>query len=362
MLKLFLANLKMLVRNRQALFWTLMFPLMFTLIFGLFFGRSNNMAGTIDVVNKSQTDLAKNLIKGLSEANVLNINEVSDINDAKSQVEKSKISAVVFIPEDFGNLIDPASPKNITVYYDPSSSQATSILSAFLDKYLIGTSFAIQNAKPIFSVTQEKIGSNRPFSYFDFIMAGILGLALMNGSIMGMAVAISKYREDKILKRITTTPLPTWKFLTSEVTARLVLNVVQVGLILSVGVYVFHGHVYGNLWVLIAVALLGAILFQLMGFVMAGFAKTADAAQGMAQAVAIPMMFLGGVFFPIDALPKWLFNIVQFLPIAPLLRMLRGISIDSLSPLSNPMNIEIILAWIVAMSLLALWKFRLSDE
>ncbi len=362
MLKLFLADLKMLLRNKQALFWALMFPLIFTIIFGLFFGKSNNMAGSVAIVNKSGTELSKNLDKGLIDANILNVVEMDNIDEAKDQVSKSKLSAAVLIPEGFGNLADPNSPKSITMYYDPSSSQATSILSAFFDKYLIGTSFALQNAKPIFSITQEKIGSNRPFSYFDFIMAGILGLALMNGSIMGMAVGISKYKEDKILKRITTTPLSTWKFLVAEVTSRLVLNIVQITLILTMGVFVFHGHVYGNLWVLIGIALLGAILFQLIGFVMAGFAKTADAAQGMAQAIAIPMMFLGGVFFPIDALPKWLFSVVQFLPIAPLLRMLRGISIDAVSPFSNPVNFEIIIGWIVAMSLLALWKFRLSDE
>lgn len=113
---------------------------------------------------------------------------------------------------------------------------------------------------------------------------------------------------------------------------------------------------------MIPITLLGAILFQLIGFVMAGFAKTSDAAQGMAQAIAIPMMFLGGVFFAIDALPKWLFSIVQFLPIAPLLRMLRGISIDAVSPFSNPLNIEIITGWIIVMLGIALWKFRLSEK
>jgi len=362
MLKLFFADLKMLLRNRQSLFWALMFPLMFTIIFGLFFGRDSNMSGSVDIVNKSNTEMSKTMIQELKDTNVLNITGSDNIDSSKDLVEKSKISAAVLIPENFGNLTDPNSPKNLTIYYDPSSAQATSVLSAFLDKYLTSTSFAIQKASPMFTITQEKIGSSRPFSYFDFIMSGLLGLALMNASIMGMAVGISKYKEDKILKRITTTPLPTWKFLFAEVSSRLVLNIAQIALILTLGVYAFHGHVYGNIWVLMGIALIGAILFQLIGFVMAGFAKTADAAQGMAQAITIPMMFLGGIFFPIDALPKWLFNIVQFLPIAPLLRMLRGISIDAVSPFSNPANIEILIGWIVAMLLLALWKFRLSEE
>jgi len=36
MFKLFIADLKMLLRNKQALFWSLFFPLIFTFVFDLF--------------------------------------------------------------------------------------------------------------------------------------------------------------------------------------------------------------------------------------------------------------------------------------------------------------------------------------
>jgi len=39
-MKLLIANLKMLSRNKQLLFWSLAFPLIFTAIFCLFFGFS----------------------------------------------------------------------------------------------------------------------------------------------------------------------------------------------------------------------------------------------------------------------------------------------------------------------------------
>jgi ABC-2 type transport system permease protein len=109
-------------------------------------------------------------------------------------------------------------------------------------------------------------------------------------------------------------------------------------------------------------ALIGAILFQAIGFVIASYSKTTDAAQGMATAITIQMMFLAGVFFPIDSLPKWLYSIVQFLPLAPILRIIRSIGLENASPFVNPMNIIIVGVWIVAMLSLAIYKFRLSDE
>ncbi len=357
--KLFTSNLKMFSRNRQASFWALFFPLIFTFIFGLFFGKTTTV-GTIGEVNKSNTQIAKALDKALIDSKLLKIEKFDSVDEAKSEMKKNTISAVLVVPEDFGDFA-PGSPTQVQTYYDQGNAQVNSVLIGFLNSFLTNASFQSQNAKMVFSVDAIKI-SDRELTYFDFVLAGILGLALMNSSIIGIAIAMSKYREDKILKRITTTPLPTWVFIVAEVLSRLVLNIFQVTIILLVGYFVFDAHIYGSLFVLIPLVLVGAILFQLLGFVIASFSKTADAAQGMATALTIPMMFLTGVFFPIDQLPKWLYSIVQFLPLAPLLRMIRQVMLEATSPFDNPINAIIVAAWIVGALLISIWKFRLTEE
>lgn len=359
MLKLFLADLKMMLRNRQALFWAFMFPLMFTFIFGLFFGKNSN-AGTIGLINNSNSELAQTIEKSLTDSDLFKVTKVSDEAAAKDQIKKTKISAAVEIPAGFGTM-SPDSPTAITLIEDQGNSQVNSILAGYLNSFLTTANFQAANAKPIFTIEQNMV-SQRNLSYFDFVLAGILGLALMNSSIIGIAVGMTDYREKQILKRITTTPVKTWWFILSEVLSRLILNFVQISLILAIGVKFFNAHIYGNIFILFLVSLLGALLFQLIGFVLATFAKTTDAAQGMATAITIPMMFLSGVFFPIDSLPKWLSSIVQFLPLAPLLRILRGVALEGFSPFENPINIAIVLGWIVVCLTFASLRFRLSDE
>jgi ABC-2 type transport system permease protein len=235
------------------------------------------------------------------------------------------------------------------------------VISAFTNQFLIATDFQIHNLKPTFSVKEEST-NQRTLSYFDFVLMGLIGLALMNASVQGIAITMANYREDQILKRLTTTPLKTWKFVGAEVLSRLVLNVLQVGLILSIGYFGFHAHIYGNIFLIFVFALLGGLLFQSLGFLVASVAKTTDAAQGMAVAITIPMMFLAGVFFPIDQLPKWLSMIVQYLPLAPLLRMIRTIGLEASSPFANPINIAIVIGWIVIALAVSVWRFRLTDE
>lgn len=362
MLKLFIADMKILVRNKQSLFWALMFPVMFTIIFGLFFGKNNNVAGTIDVINRSNTQIATGMVSAIKDAGLFTVKDETDEGAAKDAVKKGQISAVLIIPENFGDLVNPDAPKNVNVFYDPGSVQGATVLSNFANQYLTQASFQIQGAKPMFTVAEEKTGNGKATNYFDFVLAGVLGMALMNSSVISIAVGMSKYREDQILKRITSTPLKTWKFILGEVVTRLLLNIIQISIILFMGLVLFKGHFYGNLFIVYLLSLLGGLLFQLLGFVIASLTKNTDAAEGMATAVTIPMMFLAGVFFPIDALPKWLGAIVQFLPLAPLLRMIRGVALEANSPFAIPMYFYIVVGWIVALLGIAIWKFRLSEE
>jgi len=358
MWKLFTSDLKMLARNRQSLFWVLFFPLMFTFIFGLFFGK-NTTVGTIAVINKSDTQIATGLTSALEKSNIFKVQIEDNLDSARDEIKRSQIAAAIYIPAGFGQMT-PSSDKQVQIVYDPGS-QVYSSLSGVVGQYLTTVNYQVQNSKPIFSSVLEPV-TNRNLTYFDFVLAGVLGLALMNSSIIGIGVNLAKYREDKILKRITTTPVKSWKFILAEVLSRIVINFIQISIILAVGKFVFDAHIYGNILIIIPVALVGAFLFQSIGFVVAALSKTADAAQGMAQAISIPMMFLAGVFFPIDSLPKWLYTFVQYLPLAPLLRILRGVMLEGTSPFFELKNAIIIFSWIVVALIISIYKFKLSDE
>ena len=360
MFKLFFANLKMMVRGKQALFWALIFPLMFTIIFGFFFGSSSTSLGNVALINEANTPLSEAYQTALEKSNLVKIKTDISIDEAKDQITKSQLSAAIVIPSGFGSQ-EKNAPTSINIIEDPANGQVNSAIVAFTNHFFTITDYQIHNLKPTFSVTEEKTNS-RTLTYFDFVLMGLIGLALMNASVQGIAIAMAHYREEQILKRLTTTPLRIWKFVMAEVLSRLTLNILQVGLILAIGVWGFHAHIYGSYLLLFIFALLGGLLFQSLGFVIAAIAKTTDAAQGMAVAMTIPMMFLAGVFFPIDSLPKWLSGIIQYLPLAPLLRMIRTIGLEAGSPFVNPLNIEIVLGWIVVALGISIWRFRLTDE
>jgi len=362
-IKLLISNLKMLLRNRQALFWSLAFPLIFTVIFGFFFGEGSNATGIIALVNNSDTQISQDLEEFLLDNQQLNIKKLDNFDVAKEELDSNQVTAIINIPSKFGQVKamgQVVGEKEIELHISPANAQTNGVIISIVEGYLTEVSFKIQNSERIFNVNVVEIASE-DINYFDFVVIGLIGLALMNSSVQGISISMAKYREDKILKRITTTPLKTYIFIIAEVFSRLFQNVLQVVLILGISIYFFDAHI-DNLPAIFGLAMLGAVLFQSIGFAIAGFSKTTDAAQGASTAITIPMMFLAGVFFPIDQLPGWLLPLVKLLPLAPLLEMIRQVGLDNISPFVDIFNILIVVGWIIVMLVFSSYKFRLSDE
>jgi hypothetical protein len=83
--------------------------------------------------------------------------------------------------------------------------------------------------------------------YIDFLIPGLLGMNLMGSAVWGMAFGIVDARRKKLIKRLMATPMPRQYYLMSFALSRLVLLVVEVGVVLGFAVLVFHVPVHGSL-------------------------------------------------------------------------------------------------------------------
>src|SRR2546428_532688 len=108
------------------------------------------------------------------------------------------------------------------------------------------------------------------------------------------AIPLVADRQKLIPKRLSATPLRRWQLVGSNVLMRLLIGVVQTALIVGVGAAVFHVEISGNLIAVAGFALVGAMAFIALGYVIASFAKTEDSANGMVSAVQFPLLFLSG--------------------------------------------------------------------
>ena len=79
-------------------------------------------------------------------------------------------------------------------------------------------------------------------------------------------------------------------------------------------------------------AVLGGALFISLGLAISSTAKNEDTAAPLSNVIAMPMMFLSGVFFPITALPAWLSGATRHLPLTYLADGMRAVAVERAGP------------------------------
>jgi ABC-2 type transport system permease protein len=197
-------------------------------------------------------------------------------------------------------------------------------------------------------------------SYFDSVLMGLMALGIMTSAIISIPVRISTYRNNSILKRLLVTPLPIWKYFASEISAHLVLAMVQAAIILAVGVFVFGARVHGNPVWLFFIVPLGSLVFLNIGFILSAWARTPAAASGMGNAVVLPMMFFAGTFFSTTTFP-WIFPyLAEALPLTPMLSAMRQVAIDGAPLWETWPQLAILAGWAAGTAVVAAKVFRFS--
>jgi ABC-type multidrug transport system permease subunit len=181
---------------------------------------------------------------------------------------------------------------------------------------------------------------------------------LMGSAVWGMAFGIVDARRKKLIKRLMATPMPRQYYLLSFVLSRLVLLVVEVGVVLGFAVLVFQVPVHGSLVALALFCVLSSMSFCALGLLIASRVQTIEAASGMTNAVMMPMWICSGVFFSAQRFPNIMQPAIKALPLTAVIdalraNMLQGAAMAQLMP-----QVAILCGWLVVCFGLALKLFR----
>ena len=359
--KLFLSSLKMLYRDKQTVFWALAFPVIFAVVFALFdFDDAPELR--FKVVSQSTSPLSEALVDGLEKVDSFTVSETTDLARARSDVTEGETDLGIVVPAVAEQSRGSASSARLEVFYNGDNVQEARVGLDAVGRIVqeMNLKMAGVHVPPV--AIDDRPVSGKTVNYYDFLLPGLVAMGVMQFAIIGMAVAVARYREQRVLKRILATPLRPAKFLSAQVGARLVLSLVQAALILAVGVFVFGANIYGNVLWLLVLALIANLIFLNFGFAVGGRTANADAAQGLGNAIALPMLFLSGVFFPLDTLPNVLQSIVRFLPLTPLIEAMRKVAIDGESLTAAGPQLVMLAAWVVVSFFIATRFFRLAEN
>jgi ABC-2 type transport system permease protein len=360
LLALTAANLRSFTRDRAALFWTFFFPVVFVILFGTIFsgGSSDYSLGWVDDDGSPPAAM-------LREGFVANAPvELTDgtLEESRARMTSGDLDGIIVIPHGLAAAIEAAqgggaqAPVAVTIITDPSRSGTSQAVQQIATGLVMAANLQLSGASPILTVEAESLQTNR-LNSVSFFVPSILAMALMQLGIFA-AIPLVEQREKRILKRLNATPLPRWTLVGSNVIVRLLIAAAQTGIILGIGVAVLGVKVTGNWALITGFVVLGALSFTAIGYVIASFAKTEEAANGMTQIVQLPLMFLSGIFFPLEVMPEWLRGVATFLPLTYLGDALRQTMVGA-TPFA-PLGIDalVLAGWLVVTLAISARYFR----
>jgi ABC-2 type transport system permease protein len=187
----------------------------------------------------------------------------------------------------------------------------------------------------------------------DFLVPGILALAVMSTAMVSIAIATGFERSTGVLKLLGSTPLTRRQLLTAKIGAIVVVEVLQIAVLVVEG-KLLGWEVQGAQVGAALVALgLATIAFAGIGMLMAGTlpALTTLAA---ANGLYLLLLLIGGMVVPLDELGG-LEPVAKILPSGALSEAVHGALEGTGIPGSSWV---VLLAWALVTPAVAAWRFR----
>ena len=304
---LLMARMLELKREPEVVFWVFVFPLLLALGLGIAFRNKPADVVSVAIVTGAGSQDAPALLARSSQHALFKIQTLNS-EEAQKGFRLGKFD-IVIQPDGNGGLeyrYDPARPESVLAKAEVNDALQT----AASRKDVIAT---------------KVVASSEPGSrYIDFLIPGLLGMNLMNSGMWGIGFALVDMRQRKLLKRFVGTPMRRGDFLLAMMSSRLVLMVIEVGLLLVFGVLFFHIRVLGSVFTIALLGGLGALTFGGVGLLTASRAQKIESVSGLINLVMMPMWIFSGVFFSYERFPAAIHPLIKALPLTALNDALRA--------------------------------------
>ena len=97
--QLTISQLRIFLRNRQVLFWSLAFPIFLMVMLGSFLGNGTGMSVTIVVVDQDQSLQSKEFLSVVKKSEAIDLQKENSQDKEFEQLKKGDIQLVVVIPK-----------------------------------------------------------------------------------------------------------------------------------------------------------------------------------------------------------------------------------------------------------------------
>jgi len=373
-----------LFRNRLGLIMLVLMPIFMMAMVGFIYPSNNSLSNVpIALANQdlgfgNSTIASQTFITILQQINnstgMMTLSNASSLDEIRSLVQKGEVDGGIVIPSNFTSSIMSGEQGTVVIVTDQSNPQISATIQAVLNGVFdqmgtmlaqqkvqslnpaINASTALAIVKPYDVKTEGAVSGHS--SYFDFIAPGIMAMTVMMSVMTGLPAAISQEKEVGTLDGMMVAPINRLSIILGKTLAQTARGLLQGVLILALSVILFGVNIQGNILLVFGLLLLGVFSFVGLGVVITSFAKDQETAMMLMMTLMFPMMFLSGVFFPIQQMPWYMQGVSKFLPLTYASTALRKVMVLGAGIPAIATELTVLIVFGVIMTAIAVPVFR----
>ena len=201
-----------------------------------------------------------------------------------------------------------------------------------------------------------RIGEMDGLPYSDFMMPGLLMLSVVLCSYTNVASSVLGSRFQHYLDEILVAPIPDFVVISGFITGVVIRGMMIAAIVLATSA-MFVDISAWSWWLVMLTLFLSSVLFSAAGLVNALFAKNFDDISIIPTLILTPLIYLGGVFYPVSMLPEKWQAVSSLNPLFYVINATRaGFSGHCDTSIAFAFGVTLVSA--AAMFLLALWLFH----
>jgi ABC-2 type transport system permease protein len=159
-----------------------------------------------------------------------------------------------------------------------------------------------------------------------FYVPAVLAMVLMVLTLLLSAMGVVREKEVGTMEQLIVTPIRPWQLLVGKLAPFALIGVVQVFLITAVVEFGFRVPLRGSFLLLFALTILFLLVTLGLGLLVSTIVQNQQQAMmGAAFMAMIPMVYLSGLIFPIDNMPKTIQIITYAVPLRYYAEIIRGV-------------------------------------
>jgi ABC-2 type transport system permease protein len=182
--------------------------------------------------------------------------------------------------------------------------------------------------QPVMYATKPAYKSN--LKPIDFLIPSLIALTLFQGAVMGMGRAVAGEKRDGSLTRVFLTPTSNSTIVVGTLLFYVLFELVRAIFLIAFSIVVFNIQIQGSYFLIALILVVYISISTAIGMMVSSTVKTEQQFQAVAMLISLPTIFLSGVFFPLQAMPKIMQSIANVIPITYAADALRGVMVKAL--------------------------------